>query len=210
MKSEPIRVSDPIDPLLSSPACAPADLWFAAAVEDYWLSRAFDRLYSARLVRSSRSRRIAWEHNGQPEFGILLPDLYPQISRARDDWYIYRPGSEVLSHRSAADRQRDHALILPDSVEDWVELLQLALREDIFDLRFAVSPSYVSLLGDIENSRWGFEIVIAAFAPAGCATSFYLTATGSTPEAAARESCRQWIAQGGAEVSPIEDTIVVH
>ena len=62
-------------------------------------------------------------------------------------------------------------LILPESVEDWAELLRQVLRDIVFDIRFEVRPHFVNALGDVETVPVGYEFTLSNCAPQTAAAS---------------------------------------
>ena len=190
-------------PLFSFPVSAPSfqsnapsptavDIWHQAAEDDYRLCRRFADEFGAQLGRSRFSPRVGWERDGHGVYGILLPDPLP--TAAGDDWYIYYVWGETMFRRTLKERENLRLLILPESVEDWVELLRQALRETVFEVRYEVRPHFLNALGDVETVPLGYEFALSSCAPhTAAATAFRLSATADTPTGAAREVCRRWM-----------------
>jgi hypothetical protein len=190
-------------PLFSFPVSAPSfqstaptptdvDTWHQSAKDDYQLCRRFADKFDAQLGRSHFSPRVGWDRDGHGVYGILLPDPLPTV--AGDDWYIYSVWGETMFRRTRKERENLRLLILPESVEDWVELLRQALRDTVFEVRYEVRPHFLNALGDVETVPLGYEFALSSCAPhTASATSFWLSATADTPEGAAREVCRRWL-----------------
>ena len=184
-----------------SPRPAPAesqpsavDRWHESAASDYRLARLFADRFDARLARTERSQRAGWNRDGRSVYGILLPDPLPPLNSMDDDWYVYYVWGETLFHRTRAEREKLRMLVLPGGVEDWAELLRLALHDEVFQVRYEVKPHFMNGLGDVETAPCGYEFILSAFAPATASVSdFELAGTGETPEAAAREACTRWL-----------------
>jgi len=193
MEMKSIRISEPLAPHVKSADATTADVWFEIAEEDNRICRLFERRHNARLSRSSRSQRVAWEVHGENCFGVLLPDLRPPLSLKADEWYLFHVSHELLLHRSIVERELVQMIILPETAEDWVELLRQSTSHMVFDLRFEVTPQYINALGEIDNSRCGFQIVIEAYAPNTNCRGLCLSGIGGTPEAAARDACCKWL-----------------
>ena len=88
-------------------------------------------------------------------------------------------------------------LVLAESVEDWAELLRQAIRYQIFDVRYEVTPYYLNASGEIENTASGYEFSLHAHAPHSVSLlRFQIVGMGSTPEEAAQEACRRWLSDG--------------
>ena len=103
-------------------------------------------------------------------------------------------GGETLFRRTRREREKLRMLVLPDSVEDWAELLRRALRDQVFDVRWAVTPQYVNALGELETAPSGCEFTLSAYAPgAAVPHAFEIMAEADTPTRAACEACRRWL-----------------
>ena len=157
------------------------DIWHEAAENDYQLCRLLANEFDARLSRSRLSPRVGWERDGHGVYGILLPDPLPTATG--DDWYIYYVWGETMFRRTRKERENQQMLILPESVEDWAELLRQVLRDIVFDIRFEVRPHFVNALGDVETVPVGYEFTLSNCAPQTAAASdFQLSALADTPE----------------------------
>ena len=182
------------DTPLSAPGQSPSDAWYLAAEADYKICRRFADSFDARLRRSLRSQRVGWERQEQPIYGILIPDPLRPSPAAGDDWYLYYVRGETLFRRSAKERVQRRMLVLPESTEDWAELLRQALRSEVFDVRYSVAPNHVNALGDREHTPSGYEFTLTAHGPNGPAlSSLLLVGSGDTPEAAARDAANRWL-----------------
>ena len=107
----------------------------------------------------------------------------PLPTAAGDDWYIYYAWGETMFRRTRKERENLRLLILPESVEDWVELLRQALRETVFEVRYEVRPHFLNALGDVETVPLGYEFALSSCAPhTAAATAFRLSATADTPD----------------------------
>ena len=85
-------------------------------------------------------------------------------------------------------------LVLPGGVEGWAELLRQALRHDVFDVRYEVTPQYVNAMGETETTPSGYRFTLSACAPPTASSgSFHVAGAGETPEAAARNACLCWL-----------------
>ncbi len=184
-----------------------ADPWLRAAEQDYRLCRAFADRFSASLPRSLRSQRLGWEYAGAPGYALLVPDILPATSPKNDEWYLYSVTGQTLFHWTRAQRVRMKALVLADCVEDWAELLRQAVHDHVFDVRYEVTPQYLSPLGEYELTRppsaaggaWeaqpsGYLFSLGAHAPPNAtAAPFHVHGSGETPEGAARDACLCWL-----------------
>ena len=186
----PVRTARPAAPAAPSEA----DRWHAAAVADYAPTRVFADRFDARLDRTERSRRVGWDRDGRSVYGLLLPDPLPADPRTGNDWYIYYVWGETLFRRTRRERDALQMLVLPDSAEDWAELLRRAVRETVFDVRWSVAPHFVNVLGEIETLPSGYEFTLSACAPpTAAAPDFAVSGLGETPDAAARDACLRWL-----------------
>lgn len=179
-----------------APQPSAVDRWHTAAEADYRLTRLFADRFDARLNRTEHSQRVGWDRDGRSVYGILLPDPLPSLRPADDDWYIYYVWGETLFRRTRGEREKLGMLVLPDSAEDWAQLLRRAVRDDIFDVRWEVAPQYVNALGEIETASSGCEFTLSSCAPPSAAAGlFRIAGMGETPDAAARNACRRWLEQ---------------
>lgn len=187
----PPLMSPPYAPTAPQPSAV--ERWHISAEADYRIARLFADDFDARLDRTERSRRVGWDRDGRSVYGILLPNPLPTTLPA-DDWYIYYVWGETLFRRTRREREKLEMLVLPDSVEDWAELLRRAVRPHIFDVRWEVTPQYVSALGEIEAVPSGYEFTLSSCAPPNAAAcAFRVAGTGETPDAAARDACLRWL-----------------
>jgi len=178
------------------------DKWHVSAEADYRLARLFADLYDARLGQAERSQRVGWDRDGRNVYGILLPDPLPSAYAVDNDWYIYYVWGETLFRRTRREREKVGMLILPGGVEDWGELLRQAVRRDVFDVRWEMTPQYVNALGEVETVPSGYEFTLSICAPPTAATCvFHVVGTGGTPEAAARNACLRWLKSRLPDVS---------
>lgn len=187
-------------PLMSSskapvaPQPSAVDRWHTAAGTDYRMVRLFADRFDARVDRTQHSRRVGWDRDGRSVYGILLPDPLPSAHLTDDDWYIYYVWGETLFRRTRPEREKLGMLVLPDSADDWAQLLRQAVRDDVFDVRWELTPQYVNALGEIETAPSGYEFMLSACAPpTAAACVFRVAGTGETPEAAARNACLRWL-----------------
>ena len=187
-------------PLLSphsasnAPQPAAVDRWHASAEADYRLACLFAERFDAKLDRTEHSQRVGWDRDGRSVYGILLPDPLPPASLTDADWYIYYVWGETLFRRTRKEREKLGMLVLPSGVEDWAQLLRRAIRHEVFDVRYEVTPQYVNALGEVEMTLSGYEFTLSACAPPTASTaSFQIIGAGETPEAAAREACTRWL-----------------
>lgn len=194
------------NPLLSSrsaPTALPpsaVDRWHTSAEADYRLARLYADRFDACLDRTERSQRVGWDRDGRSVYGILLPDPLPSAPLT-DDWYIYYVWGETLFRRTRREREKLGMLVLPDGVEDWAQLLRRAVRDHIFDVRWALTPQYVNALGEVETVPSGYEFILSACAPPTAAVcAFRAAGIGETPEAAARDACLRWLRAGDNDV----------
>lgn len=172
-----------------------AYLWREFARADYALVREFADHFDAHMPRSTGCQRVAWGDSGEVGFGIILPDLVPPKDLRDDEWYIYNVEMESLARHGRRARKAARALILPDCVDDWVDLLRQALRDTVFNLCYDVSPTYVDALGETEIESTGCQVRIVSCAPQAISVArLELSGDGDTAEQAARECCRQWLA----------------
>ena len=177
-----------------APPASAVDRWHTSAEDDYRLARLFADRFDASLDRTQHSQRIGWDRDGRSVYGILLPDPLPSLYLTDDDWYIYYVWGETLFRRTRRERKKLGMLVLPESVEDWAQLLRRAVREDVFDVRWALTPQYVSALGEIETASSGYEFTLSSCAPPTAATcTFRIVGMGETPEIAARDACLRWL-----------------
>ncbi len=199
----PSFFSFPLPPSPNAPTAPPpsaVDRWHTSAEADYRLARLFADRCDARLDRTDHSRRVGWDRDGRSVYGILLPDPLPS-SPPMDDWYIYYVWGETLFRRTRREREKLGMLVLPDSVEDWAQLLRQAVRRDVFDVRWELTPQYVSALGEIETTPSGYEFTLSSCAPPAAANcAFRVAGMGETPEAAARNACDRWLRTGNNDV----------
>lgn len=151
-------------PVPVAPQPSAVDRWHTSAEADYRLARLFADRFDAHLDRTEHSRRVGWDRDGRSIYGILLPDPLPTAPPA-DDWYIYYVWGETLFRRTRRERENLGMLVLPDGVEDWAELLRRAVRDGVFDVRWALTPQYVNALGEIETAPSGYEFMLSAHAP---------------------------------------------
>jgi len=178
------------------------DRWHAAAEADYEIARQFADRFGAALARTEQSQRVGWDRDGRRVYGVLLPDPLPSAHAAEADWYIYYVWGETLFRRTAREREKLGMLVLPSGAEDWAELLRQAVRRDVFDVRWEVTPQYVNALGEVDAAPSGCEFALSACAPPGAATSaLRLLGTGETPDAAARNACLRWLRKGSDDVA---------
>ena len=189
-------------PWLAAPQPSAVDVWHRAAEADYRLTRLLADHFDARLGRSGRSQRVGWRRDSRSACGILLPDPLPSLHPADDDWYLYYVWGETLFRRTRGEREKLRMLVLPDSVEDWADLLRQAVRRDVFDVRGEVAPQYVTALGEIEAASSGYEFTLSSCAPpTAAACAFRVAGLGETPEAAARNACGRWLRTEGHDVT---------
>lgn len=197
----------PSRPAPAAPLPGDVDRWHTSAEADYTLARLFADRFKARLDRTEHSRRVGWDRAGRNVYGILLPDPLPPAHLTDDDWYIYYVWGEALFRRTRAEREKVSMLVLPDCVEDWTELLRRAVRGDVFDVRWGVSPQYVNAMGESETVSSGYEFTLSACAPpTAAACAFDLVGVGDTPDAAARNACRRWLAARLPDTNPAPTT----
>lgn len=193
------------NPFISSASAPPpsaVDPWHTSAEADYRLGRLFADRFNARLDRTGHSRRVGWDRDGRSVYGILLPDPLPSPHLTDDDWYIYYVWGETLFRRTRREREKLKMLVLPDSVEDWAQLLRRAARDHVFDVRWEITPQYVSALGEIETAPSGYEFALSSCAPPNAATcAFRVSGMGETPKAAARNACLRWLGTVDNDVS---------
>ena len=177
------------------------DRWHAQAEADYALCRAFADRHDAHLKRSLAGLRVGWEKMGRAAYGILLPDPLP-CAGSDDDWYLYYVWGEVLLRRTLTERSERQMIVLAESVDDWAELLQQALRSTLGDSRYEVVPDYSDALGETEDVPCGFRFRLIAHAPGAVRLSdLCVTGQGETPRAAARDACLHWLEEfSSAEV----------
>ena len=169
------------------------DCWHAQAEADYALCRVFADRHAAYLKRSGAGLRVGWEKMGRAAYGILLPDPLP-CAGSDDDWYLYYVWGEVLLRRTLAERSERQMIVLAESVDDWAELLQQALRPSLGDNRYEVVPDYSDALGETEDVPCGFWFRLIAHAPGAVRLSdLNVTGRGETPRAAARDACFHWL-----------------
>lgn len=169
------------------------DHWHAEVEADYALCRILADRHDARLERSVGALRIGWEKAGHIAYGILLPDPLPRAG-TEDEWYFYYVWGETLLRRTSAERAERRMLVLAESVDDWGELLRLALRPIIGDCRYEVVPDYTDALGETEDVPDGFVFRLFAHAPGAVRPSdLCVTGRGQTPREAARDACRHWL-----------------
>ena len=181
-------------PIPAAPQPCAVDSWHQSAEADYRLARLFADRFDAKLGRPESSPRVGWERDGRCIYGILLPDPLPPAYQTDDDWYIYYVWGETLFRRARAEREKVGMLILPESVEDWAGLLRQAVRCDVFDAGWELTPQYVNALGEVEATPFGYEFALSACAPPAVATdAFRVVGTGATPCAAARDACLRWL-----------------
>lgn len=181
-----------------APPQAAVDLWHQLSAADYKLCRIFADRFESRLIRSSHSQRVGWERDSHSVYGILLPDPLPFASSpghsAENDWYIYYVWGETMFRRTHKEREALRMLILPNSAEDWAELLRQSIHQDVFDIQWTVRPQYINALGETETLSSGYEFALSGCAPPTAAIPiFQVSGTGATPEQAARDACRRWI-----------------
>ena len=193
-KQRPFGISSPETLENQAPGQSAIDLWYQAAEFDYALCRRFADRYDARLRRSLRSQRVGWEREGRAVYGILIPDPLLPSPATGNEWYLYYVWGETLFRRSEKERAQRKMLVLPEATEDWAELLRQALREDVFDVRYAVAPHHVNAFGDVEHQPSGYEFTLTAHGPhSSVRSSLAVSGIGPTPEAAAREAARRWL-----------------
>ena len=173
------------------PGQSAVDLWYRAAAADYTLCRRFADKFDARLGRSLRSQRVGWEREEKPVYGILIPD--PQMPATGGEWYLYYVWGETLFRRSEKERTQRKMLVLPEATEDWADLLRQALRDEVFDVRYSVTPHHVNALGETEHQPTGYEFILTAHGPHRVVRSSLASGIGVTPEAAAREAAGRWL-----------------
>ena len=173
------------------------DLWHRAAAADDALCREFARRCDARLPRTLRSQRVGWLRQGRPGYGLLLPDYLPAAQLNDGDWYIFYAWGETLFRRSCAERDWMEMLVLAESADDWAELLRQALRERAAGVSYRVAPQYMDALGEVQAAPSGWEFTLEACPPphAVCIAPVQIRGAGDTPEAAARDACREWLRQ---------------
>ena len=193
----PFFSSPPLQPSRLAPAAPPpsaVDRWHISAEADYKITRLFADRFDAKLVRTGHSQRVGWDRDGRNVYGILLPDPLPSAYAADDDWFIYYVWGETLFRRARREREKVGMLILPGGIEDWAELLRQAVRGEVFDVRWEMTPQYVNALGEVETTPAGYEFLLSACAPQNAATGkFHVSGMGGTPEAAARDACVRWL-----------------
>ncbi len=201
MRKPLISVSSP-EALEAVPGQSAIDVWYKAAEADYALCRRFADGFDARLPRSLRAQRVGWERDGKPVYGILIPDPVPAAAAGTGgDWYLYYVWGETLFRRTEKERAQRKMLVLPEATEDWAELLRQALRTEVFDVRYAVAPHHVNVLGDYEHTPCGYEFTLSAHGPQSAVTSaLSVSGTGPTPEAAAHDAARRWLEQANAQI----------
>ena len=188
-------------PSPNAPQPFPVERWHTSAEADYRLARLFADRFGAHLDRTEHSQRVGWDRDGRSVYGILLPDPLPMAPLA-DDWYIYYVWGETLFRRTRKERETLGMLVLPESVEDWAGLLRRAVREAVFDVRWEVTPQYVSALGEVETEPLGYEFTLSACVPPNAsACAFRVAGAGETPEAAARNACRRWMRRTDNDVT---------
>jgi len=186
---------------LTASSQSTSEQWLHAAKADFRLCREFARRFEARLPRSLRSQRVGWETFGHVHCALLLPDARTD-GLANDEWHLYYVSGESLFRQGRARREELETLILAESAEDWAELLHQALREQVFDVQYAVTPDYVNVLGEVEQTRSGFVFALEAYAPQAVSTKpLRIAGAGATPEQAAREACLCWLAEQGNETT---------
>jgi len=193
----PSFFSSPLMPPSHAPDAPPpsaVDRWHMSAEADYRLARLFAARFDAHLDRAEHSQRVGWDRDGRSVYGILLPDPLPSAPLTDDDWYIYYVWGETLFRRTRREREKLGMLVLPDCADDWALLLRQAVRDDVFDVRWELTPQYVSALGEIETAPSGYEFALSSCAPpTAAACAFRVAGTGETPEAAARNACLRWL-----------------
>lgn len=183
-----------------------ADLWLQEARADYALCAAFARHFDARVPRAPRAPRaprVAWHLKGDAKndvkdvrFLLLVPDVLPPAALRDDEWYFYSVLNESPLRRTRAEREEARALILAESADDWADLLRQAVRGQVFDIEYSVTPQYVDALGEYDLSALGFLFQARAFAPqAASVAPFSVHGSGATPAEAARAACRAWLAR---------------
>ena len=175
--------------------------WRIAAETDYALCRKFADKHQARLPRTLRSQRIGWEGIVGKNFGVLLPnsslddDEPRRWHREKDAWRIYIRSSNNIVPLSHAERERFRMLVLPDAAEDWIELLRMATRETLYDIAYDVSPVFMDDSGEPTQDRTGYFVQAVGSAPSACSIlRLDACGFGETPESAARDLCRRWLA----------------
>jgi len=195
----PSFFANPLLPARAAPAAPPpsaVDQWHTAAEADYHTARLLADRFGAVLGRTEHSQRVGWDRDGRSVYGILLPDPLPSAHATDADWFIYYVWGETLFRRTHKEREKVRMLILPSGAEDWAELLRQAVRHEVFDVRWELTPQYVNALGEVESAPSGYEFLLSAYAPPSAATgAFHVSGTGETPEAAARNACLRWLKQ---------------
>lgn len=192
MTADPYSVSEALPDGALSPTTAVR--WLRAAEADYRLCHEFAQRFSASLPRTLRSRRVGWEVYGFPHCALLIPDDANPETLTDDEWNFYYVHGESCFRRGRAARAALGMLLLPDTVEDWAELLRQALSDRIFAVCYSIAPDYLNELGEIERVPSGMIFTLTACAPSDAqAPPFEISGLGATPEAAAREACRLWL-----------------
>ena len=190
-------ISDPVPDAAPGSSPTIAELWYHAALADDRLCRAFARCFDARLPRTFRSQRVAWEQRGQTGYGLLLPDSLPSADPPREEWYIYNVWGESLIRLTRRERERTQMLVLAESADDWAALLRQALRDQAADVRYQVTSLYIDSLGEVQFTPTSYRFELVACPPpqaTGC-DPIRIGGTGSTPEGAARAACQRWLDQ---------------
>ncbi len=171
------------------------------AVTDYALCRQLADKHQARLPRTLRSQRVGWDNATGKNFGVLLPnsslddDEPRRWHREKDVWRIYIRSSDSIVPLSHVERERYRMLVLPDAAEDWIELLRMAMREMLYDIAYDVSPVFVDDSGEPTRERTGYFVQAVGAAPSARPTlRLDACGFGQTPESAARDLCRRWLA----------------
>lgn len=197
MRSELSCVSAPLPQI--APPRREAEQWQRVAEADYRLCRAFAQQFGAYLPRCLRSQRVGWELFGHPHCALLLPDT--RLDGSDDEWYLYYVSGESLFWRGRVQRAQIGMIVLAESADDWANLLRQALRSEVFDARYTVTPDYVSEMGDWGHVASGFIFTLDTYAPQASSGSARRLAagTGATPEEAARDACRGWLQEQGVD-----------
>ena len=169
------------------------DRWHAEVKVDYELCRILADQHGSRLERSAGAQRVGWEKAGHTAYGILLPDPLLRAG-TEDEWYFYYVWGETLLRRTSTERAERRMLVLAESVDDWAELLRLALRPIVGDSRYEILSDYTDALGETEDVPDGFIFRLFAHAPGAVRPSdLCVTGHGRTPREAARDACRHWV-----------------
>ncbi len=180
------------------------DLWYQSAEADYRFFWHFADHFDARLGRSGRSARVGWERDGHSIYGILLPDPLASAHLTNDEWYLYYVWGETMFRRTRKEREALKMLVLPDSAEDWAELLRQALCDEVFNVRYEIKPHFINALGDVEMIPSGYEFRLSACAPPNASPSdFQIVGLGETPESAARCACLRWLRARFPEIASL-------